>query len=127
MKSRPLTPSQTLRKPTGRRATAWPPRRGAHTLRFVVFQEGEWVAAQCLEYDIATQAKTLDDLVHEVQRIIIGHLATSRKLRKPSFDGVPKAPQKFWDMFERSKIPLAIPKAGFPRSARLRPQLRVAV
>lgn len=120
-------PTRNSRKTSGRRTTTRSRRAGSHQLRFVVFQEGEWVAAQCLEYDVATQARTLDDLVHEVQRIIVGHIATSRKLHKPPFDGVPKAPQKFWDMFERSKIPLPAPKAAFNLSVRLKPQLRVAV
>ena len=86
--------------------------RQSYTIRAVVFQEGEWLSAQCLEYDIATQAKTLDDLSYELQRILVGHVVTSKKLGKAPFEGVPRAPRKYWEMFERSKIPL--------------PQLRVA-
>jgi hypothetical protein len=29
-----------------------------YAVRAVVFQEGEWLCAQCLEYDLAVQAKT---------------------------------------------------------------------
>lgn len=125
--SKNATVAGKSRKPTGSRAAARPRRAASHQLRFVVFQEGEWVAAQCLEYDIATQARTLDDLVHEVQRIIVGHIATSRKFHKRPFDGVPEAPRKFWDMFEKSKIPLPAPEAAFNLRYRLKPQLRVAV
>ena len=99
-------------------------------LRFVVIQEGEWLSAQCLEYDIATQARTLDDLAYELQRIIVGHIATSRKLNKEQFEGLPKAPQKFWDMFERSRLPLSTPRVAFKSSFRVKippPELRVAV
>jgi hypothetical protein len=110
-----------------RRTTAKPLRGKAHQLRFVVIQEGEWVAAQCLEYDIATQARTLGDLVHEIQRTIVGHIATSRKLGKLPFEGVPRAPKKFWDMFRRSRIPLWVPKVDFDPSIRVEPTLRVAV
>ena len=98
-------------------------------LRVVVVQEGKWLSAQCLEYDIATQARTLDDLAYELQRIIC-HIATSRTLNKEPFEGLPKAPQKFWDMFERSRLPLSTPRVAFKSSFRLKiplPELRVAV
>ena len=99
-------------------------------LRVVVFQEGKWLSAQFLEYDIATQARTLDDLCYELQRIIVGHIATSKKLGKKPFEGVPQAPQKFWDMFARSRIPLSSPRVTFkPPFARIKvppPELRVA-
>jgi hypothetical protein len=104
--------------------------RVAHRLRFVVIQEGEWLSAQCLEYDIATQARTLDDLTYELQRLIVGHIVTSRKLNKEPFEGLSRAPQKFWDMFERSKLPLSTPRVSFKSSVRLKipaPELRVAV
>ena len=101
-----------------------------YTIRAVVLQEGEWLSAQCLEYDIATQARTLDDLSYELQRIIAGHIATSRKFGKKPFEGVPKAPEKYWKMFEQSKIPLPQPKLAFkppiPGIKILPPQLRVA-
>jgi hypothetical protein len=71
------------------------------------------LSAQCLEYDIATQARTLPDLWYELQRIIVGHIATSLKLGKEPFAGVPPAPKKYWRMFERSKIPLVPPRMAF--------------
>lgn len=98
-------------------------------LRAVVFQEGDWLCAQFLEYDIATQAKNLEDLYYEIQRIIVGHVATSLAHGKPPFAGVPRAPQKYWKMFQRSKIALPIQKLGFrgrPRGMKIDPpELRV--
>ncbi len=41
-------------------------------LRVVVFQEGEWVCGQCLEHDIAARAKTLEDCLHEFERLVVG-------------------------------------------------------
>ena len=99
-------------------------------IRAVVFQDGEWLCAQCLEYDIATQARTLDDLSYELQRIIVGHIATSKKLGKEPFEGLSRAPVKFWRMFEQSKIPLPRAKPMFKAPVRglkvPRPELRVA-
>lgn len=75
-------------------------------IRAIVFQEGEWLSAQCLEYDFATQARTLDALAQELQRLIVGHIATSLSLGKAPFAGIPQAPRRFFEMFERSRIPL---------------------
>jgi hypothetical protein len=102
-----------------------------YAIRAIVFQEGDWLSAQCLEYDIATQAKTLDDLSYELQRIIVGHFTISRRLGKEPFEGIPKAPDKYWKMFERSKIPLPQPKLFFKATSTPgikipRPELRVA-
>jgi len=93
-----------------------------------VFQEGEWLSAQCLEYDIATQAKTLDGLISELQRILRAHIATSLTLDKKPFAGVPKAPQRFFDLFEQSKIPLTVANFGPPdlEIEIAPPELRVA-
>ena len=33
-----------------------------YAIRAVVFQEGEWLCAQCLEYDLVAQAKSLQQL-----------------------------------------------------------------
>ena len=33
-----------------------------YAIRAVVFQEGEWLCAQCLEYDLVAQAKSLRQL-----------------------------------------------------------------
>ena len=96
-------------------------------LRFVVLQEGDWLSAQCLEYDIATQARTFEDLAYELQRLIAGHIATSKKLHKRPFEGLPKAPPRFWDMFERSRIALPTQSLAFKPPLRFKPELRVAV
>ncbi len=99
-------------------------------IRAVVFQEDDWLYAQCLEYDIAAQARTLESLTHELQRIILGHMAICEENGLEPFRNLPRAPQKFWDMFERSKIPLPAQKTGFEvkrRGFKLLPlQLRVA-
>ena len=84
-------------------------------MRVVIFQEGDWVCAQCLEYDIAAQGKTLDDSLYELERLVVGHIAISVENGLAPLQGLPRAPQQFWDWFERSKIPL--PTAPFPFSA----------
>ena len=76
------------------------------TLRIVIFQEGEWLSAHCLEYDFATQAKNLDDLRYDLERMIVGHIAVSLANGLKPFSNARRAPEKYWTMFKRSKIPL---------------------
>src|SRR5438105_15834309 len=75
-------------------------------LRVVIFQEGEWLCAHCLEYDFATQAKTLEDLRYAIERMIVGHIAISLANGLKPFRNERRAPKKYWTLFERSKIVL---------------------
>jgi len=62
--------------------------------------------AHCLEYDFATQAKTLDNLRYDLERMIVGHIAISLENGLQPFRGARRAPKKFWTLFNRSKISL---------------------
>jgi len=75
-------------------------------LRIVIFQDGEWLCAHCLEYDLATQAKNLDDLRYDLERMIVGHIAVSLANGLKPFRNGRRAPEKYWAMFRRSKISL---------------------
>lgn len=73
-------------------------------IRAVMFKEGEWFSAQCLDFDIATQAHSLTDLRYELERVLVGHLAVARELGRAPFQGLNRAPQRFWDMFEKAEL-----------------------
>ena len=85
------------------------------SVRVVVFQEGDWVCAQCLEYDIAAQGKTLDDCLYELERLVVGHIAIGVEHGLEFLRGLKPAPRRFWEWFERSRIPLSA--ARFPFTA----------
>lgn len=85
------------------------------SVRVVVFQDGDRVCAQCLEYDIAAQGKTLDDCLYELDRLIAGHIAISIEHGLVPLQGVKPAPRRFWDWYERSKI--LLPANRFPFTA----------
>jgi predicted RNase H-like HicB family nuclease len=68
-------------------------------VRTVIFREGDWWVAQCLEFDIATQAKTLKDLAYDLQRVLVGHMVVCRQEGITPFTNLPKAPEKYWEMF----------------------------
>jgi hypothetical protein len=79
----------------------------------VLIEEGKWWSAQCLQYDIAAQARSLSELAYELQRILISHLAVSEELEQAPFHGLSSAPQKYWEMYKGSKIWLKMDNQPF--------------
>jgi hypothetical protein len=94
-----------------------------HKIRAVAFEHGDHWVAQCLEYDIATQAKTLDDLLYELERILVAHVMGAEGANP--FAAIPKAPQSFWRMYERAVTRVSRVKPAFPLPVSKRPHLEV--
>ena len=67
-------------------------------IRGLVFQEGDWLSVRCL---------ALPQLYKSLNRLILGHIAVRLHHNQRPFESLPPAPRKYWDMFERSKIPLS--------------------
>jgi hypothetical protein len=102
-----------------------------YAVRAVVFQEGQWLCAQCLEYDLAVQAKSLQQLSKALQRLIVGHVALRLRHKQQPFRDLPRAPDKYWAMFRRSRLKLPAPmfKLGALKSRGVLvapPQVRIA-
>ena len=104
---------------------------GPLSISAILFQEGEWWSAQCLEYDIAAQARTVSELRYELERVLLSHALVSVENGRRPFDGLKPAPKKYWDMFADSKLriesdelPFRLPQAAaFPAIV---PRLRIA-
>ena len=102
-----------------------------YAIRAVVFQEGEWLCAQCLEYDLVAQAKSLRQLSKALQRLIVGHVAVRLRHKQQPFRDLPRAPEKYWAMFRRSRLTLPAPmfRLGALKSRGVvvaPPQIRIA-
>ena len=103
---------------------------GKTKLRVVIFQEGDWLCAHCLEYDFATQARSLDALRLDLERMIVGHVAVSLAHGLKPFANRRRAPERYWTLFRRSKITL--PRQSFGIKVKQRgmkiptPEIRVA-
>jgi len=69
----------------------------------VLFREGEWWIAQCLEYDLATQTRRLEDLPGELHRLLTNQILASLEVGVEPFHGFSRAPRRFWEMYERAK------------------------
>jgi len=79
------------------------------TIRAIAFEENGWWVAQCLEYDIAAQAKTFEKLIHELYRLLLGYSVIGKKENIDVWGGKSKAPVVFWKLFHRhgKKVMLA--------------------
>jgi hypothetical protein len=81
-----------------------PPR--PYKIHAVVFTEGPWCVAQCLEYDIATRARSMSALYQEVERIIAAYILLAQKEGREPFANIPKAPKRFWQMYKDANLSL---------------------
>ena len=81
-------------------------RAACKPFRIVVFQEGDQLCAQYVDVDLSAQARTLPELYRALDRLIRGHIAVRRRYKQRPFEDLPPAPQKYREMFERSKIQL---------------------
>lgn len=68
-------------------------------IRAVVFQEEGWWCAQCLEYDIATQARTISELKDEIERVLTIHVELALERGQEPFADLPKAPERYFQMY----------------------------
>jgi hypothetical protein len=73
----------------------------AVTLRAVIFKSGNLWFGQCLEHDIAAQAKTPQELPYQLERAIVGHMVIAVDNGLAAFKNVPPAPDRYWKMFAR--------------------------
>lgn len=71
-------------------------------LRAVVRRDGDWYSAQCLEYDIAVQAKTMRGLAEEINRALDAHIILAKQAGREPFDDLEQAPKKFWVLYDQA-------------------------
>jgi predicted RNase H-like HicB family nuclease len=69
-------------------------------IRAVLFHEAGWWCAQCLEYDIATQAQTIPELKKELERALTIHVELSTERGQEPFALLPKAPERYFQMYD---------------------------
>lgn len=86
-----------------------------HVLLMEHEKSGDW-SAQCLDYDIAMQAKGLNGIIKEVVRTLNCHLAYAKKHSTKPFANYKKAPTVFWQMWLYSE------PTEMPQSSNVRPK-----
>ena len=75
-------------------------------IRAVAFndEKGFW-CAQCLEYDITAQARTVEELRKEFSSLLLSYIQVRADLKRAPFAGLPRAPRRFYRMYEASASP----------------------
>ena len=71
-------------------------------IRVVLFREGVWLVAQCLDVDIAAQAKTEKDVLYQLSRLLFGRIVACAERGMDPFETLPPAPKRYWDMYSRA-------------------------
>jgi hypothetical protein len=102
-----------------------------YAIRAIVFQEGEWLCARCLEYGFVVQAKTLPQLSRALQLFLVGHIAVRLRHNQRPFHDLRRAPEQYWALFRQSRLRLPAPifKIGVLKSNGVvvaPPQIRIA-
>lgn len=69
-------------------------------IRAVQFQESGLWCGQCLEHDVATQARTLADLKAELIQAISIHADLAIERGREPLAGLPKAPDRYFQMYD---------------------------
>ncbi len=83
------------------------------SLNFLLTEgESGWYA-RCLEYDFVAQATTLVDLIHEIQRTVIGRLVIGAEQGIDPFAGLRRADDRYWEMFRKSSTRVTADKIMF--------------
>jgi len=77
-----------------------------YRIRAVVFKEGDWWVAQCLEYNYVAISRTLEALPEELLRMVTAQIIVSLENGVQPFYGYSPAPRRFWEMFDRACAPV---------------------
>lgn len=69
----------------------------------IAFQEGELWVVQGIEFDICAHAKDLDGVPNAFVRAVLANVAISEHLGREPLEGIRPAPERFREMFDRSR------------------------
>lgn len=84
----------------------------------LLMEEGMWVA-QCLNYDIAAQGKTLEAAKEAFARTFAGQVCVDLHHNVEPLSAFPPAPAEYWNQFKgaerlRDPQPILVPTEGLP-------------
>lgn len=110
-------------------------RRDDGAVRVVVFQEGAFLVAQCLEYDIAVQAPSFGELRPRFEKTMVAHMMLAIEHGDQPFEKLAPAPDLYWEMFEKAekggkfaaRFELNYPERSMPSESRTPRSAEVAL
>ena len=72
----------------------------AVTLRAVVYEDGDQWVAMCLEHYVMALGKNPADVLDQLRKAIVASLEISEEMGVEPFVGIPRTPQRYWDLYE---------------------------
>jgi hypothetical protein len=86
-----------------------------------------WVA-QCLEYDIASQGKTLEEMKERFIQTVQGNIVLALERGVVPFSNLAPAPARYWEEYNEAsefeqRVPVSLPSDRFPRSSSIPSQV----
>lgn len=82
------------------------------TIRAVVFESRGWLVAQCLEADLCTSAKDRKELIRNLTAQVRLQITLDLAKGRQPLSALPRAPQKFWDMYSAGNSHEVLPIRG---------------
>lgn len=73
---------------------------GNEELKVLVLREQDYWIAQCLEYDIAVQARSLPELQNRFMRVFAGHVALAVEHNDRPFSNIEPPPSSYQHLWE---------------------------
>lgn len=74
-----------------------------YEIRVLVTEYEDCLVAQCVEFDVAAQARNIADLFYELQATLVGHLLVAHGTGK-SLNDLPPAPPEVWQEWMRARV-----------------------
>ena len=72
-------------------------------LSVLLLKESDNWVAQCLEYDVATQAKTIQEAIKSFKETFINQLILYFDIDEDPLQVLEPAPKYYWDLFEKAE------------------------
>jgi hypothetical protein len=92
---------------------------GEKTICAIVYRDGDWWIIRCLDYNLVTAARHLEEVPGELRRFLLVQIAASRQRGIEPFSGIPQASPKYWEMYEKGRTwNLSTSSIELPRAAR---------
>jgi len=68
-------------------------------LKVLLIDDGKWIVAQCLQYDIAAQGKSKLAAIKNLREMFDLEVIVCRLLGKTFSESIPPAPKWYWDEY----------------------------
>lgn len=76
--------------------------RQSSTIRVLIFKDGDYLVAQCLEHDVAAQGKSMKELMDSFCYSFFGHVQLAEEFGEVPLADLGEAPPVYWRMYDEA-------------------------